>query len=356
MRRLLKLVGWLAAIVLVVVLLLAAPIAYVETACRGEPTDQSFAATITEEEWTRNEAATWLTYPEWHIVYAYEEMAETLRTGDEHDFGYLRSIAGFWSSYCALNEVADAHGGADGTTRAMIYTIGVSFTAELALKALYEETLGRLAVAIRGPEKTPQDLLALEVADDYARFLQQVPWYRYPFADAASRLAATEGGGFRGAERRFALGLEWWAKQAYARLIAQAVAAAGAADLEIRAAASGLDAERLATIDGVEIVAETDGAIVFQAPRYRRFTEILTEIAEAGGTVDEIAGNDDILATVLVPAGSDAPAPAGRVLFGADRQGFGDRRLLLALKVADLAPLLAGADEAGLRVEHVYDY
>ena len=104
----------------------------------------------------------------------------------------------------------------------MIYTIGVSFTAEMLMKAAYEETLGRVAVWLRGPERAELDEVSARQASDYARFLQQVPWYRWDFDRDRAELSA--GAGFRNAERRLALGLEYRAKAAYARVIAAAVA------------------------------------------------------------------------------------------------------------------------------------
>ena len=40
----------------------------------------------------------------------------------------------------------------------------------MAMKALYEETLGRVFAVNRGPEKTPQDLYSAKMAADYAGF------------------------------------------------------------------------------------------------------------------------------------------------------------------------------------------
>ena len=53
---------------------------------------------------------------------------------------------------------------ADGGTRMMIHIIGVSFTAEMAVKAAYEETIGRLTAFIRGRNKSPQDRAVAAVA------------------------------------------------------------------------------------------------------------------------------------------------------------------------------------------------
>ena len=97
-----------------------------------------------------------------------------------------------------------------------MHVIGVSFTAELVLKAIYEETFGRVFALLRGPVKTGQDLYAAEMAADYAAFLQQTPWYKYDFRKANDALWAKPVDSLRGQERRLALGLEWRGKAAYA--------------------------------------------------------------------------------------------------------------------------------------------
>lgn len=137
---------WIKRLGLLAVLLalsLSAPVIYVETMCRGNATPEPYRALIAPAH-QRPETRTLMTYPEWYIVHAYEDYAEVLRTGDPHDYAYLRGIGGFWSSLCALNEESSAYGEVDGATKQMVYVIGVSFTAELALKAAYEETLGRV--------------------------------------------------------------------------------------------------------------------------------------------------------------------------------------------------------------------
>ena len=54
----------------------------------------------------RTESATYLTYPEWHIVVDYDEYAKFLEDGNPHEYEYLRSILGLWSTLCDLTEIA----------------------------------------------------------------------------------------------------------------------------------------------------------------------------------------------------------------------------------------------------------
>lgn len=355
-RRLGRLLRWVAVMVLLAVIGLATPIAYVEFACHGPVSGTPYEPLIADSAKQRREANTYLTYPEWHIVYAYDGLAEVLRTSDEHDFDYGSSVWRFWGATCALTRVADAHGGADGDTRLMIYTIGASFTLEMTLKAAYEETVGRIFAAIRGPVKTPQDQVAAAMAAEYAAFLRQTPWYRYDFDNESLMLwAAPIGDRWRGWERRLALGGEWRAKALYARVIAAGVAATGEAKLTIRSVIGDMDKVALAAIDDVEVIADLPEGIVIETPRYARFTEILARITLAGGTIREIAGNDDVMVALTLPPGADYVGP-GEVIARMPREGFWFERVLVDTKVTDLARLIAARPPGDPGLEHVYDY
>jgi hypothetical protein len=357
MRRFLKIIGWMLAVLVVAILLLLSPAAYVETFCHADPEADNYLPLISDPEFRRQEANTCLTYPEWHIVYAYDGLAETLKTGDEHGFGYLSSVKDFWVADCALTRIADRHGGADTETRMMIATIGVSFTLEMGMKAAYEETIGHIFALWRGSEKTPQDLVARDMAIDYAAFLRQTPWYKYPFQPWIDRLwAAPVEAPLRGWERRLAIGGEWHAKIAYAGMIANAVAATGEAKLTIRSVVSGLPTSAFAAIPDVSIVSESADGVVIETPRYDRFTHILSNIARAGGSIREIAGNDDIMVSLTVPSGSQQNNLPGEVITRLPRTGFDSDRLLLSVKMADLAPLLRERQIADPGLEHIFDF
>jgi hypothetical protein len=356
MKKIWRILKWVGFGLLAFVLGLAAPIAYLEFGCRGEPGAAPAAPIITAKEYQRAEANTFLTYPEWHIVYAYEGLAEVLKTGDEHDFNYFASVASFWSCACTVTRTADAHGGADAATKQTIYVIGASFTLEMAMKALYEETLGRLFTWTRST-KTTQDIVSAEVATEYAAFLQQTPWYMFDFNAAVTKLWSAPADSSRGWERRLALSGEWKAKSAYAKVIASAVQATGVAQLEILSVVTGLGKDTLKQIPGVEMMQEEPDRIIIKTPRYQAFNVILEDIANRGGQVLEIAGNDDILVTVTHPAGVDLSMfQQTQVMTQLKRDGFGDVRSLLNVKVAALSNVLRTARSQGIRVEHVYDY
>ena len=304
-----------------------------------------------------------LSFPEWYIVYAYEDLAAVLRKGDESDFAYGRQIVEFWRSFCALNRVVTARGATGLDTKVMLYTIGWSFTAELAIKGAYENTVGRLFERIRGVDKTDEDVFAQHDMRTYAEFLRQTPWYEYPFG---SRLAAFwRETPLRGAqlprrlERRVAFSLEYGAKALYGVLIAYAsVATFGAADLEIKTVIVGLDPTDVARDPRIRILRELgSGRTLILTSRYQTYTDLLVELARRGRDIAEIAGNHRILVTVLAPAGPLAPLDGTRELFEVAIQSRADRRRVgLDVSVEHLASAIRALEKSGATVEHIYDY
>lgn len=349
MRFFWKLLTWLGLGLVLLIVMLLAPVAYNEVACRGQSVATTYEPQLSSDH-HRSEARTFLTYPEWHIVHAYDDYAKVIQTGDPHAYGFLRGIAGFWSSLCALSERSATHGGFDWPTKQTIYTIGVSFSLELAFKALYEETIGRIATLIRGVERAPLDDLSAGQAANYARFLQQTPWYRWDFSSDIDALSAANSGIFRDKERRFALGLEFAAKAKYADIIKAAVSSMEPDALRLRMIVTNVDAQTLRSYPDIVIVDERGSSFDIETPRYRQLTHLLQRLANDGADIIEIAGNDDIMLTAISNQDFE---PA---LHSFQRQGYGDNRHLISIKVRDLAQRLRTLGDDGLTLEHIHGY
>jgi hypothetical protein len=346
----------------VIVVLIAIPVVWTETGCRGSRVaDPEPFQSALEAAHRRDEVNSYLTYPEWSIVYAYEDLAGVTLNGSESDFAYLRSVANYWSSLCSLTRLATSRGSVAFDYKLMLYTIGVSFAAEMGVKGAYELTIGRATAWLRGPHRTPEDEFALAVAHEYAAFLRQTPWYEYPFATKLWQLWASTpvwGGNIvRKVERRIGLTLEYGGKAVYAKLIAVAAGASGPAALRLRSVVSGLDAADVASDDRIVVVRRlASGASEIDTPRYRAFTEVLAGLAQRGRDIVEIAGNDDVLITMLAPQGQ-AGDKLGTELFEVPIQARpGWRRIGLDIKVASLASVMRQLRQHGLELEHVYDY
>jgi len=362
MRRWAKrIAGALVAFVLV----LAVPVLWIEGTCTAsrEPGTLTRVPLVQEPGYARRESDSYLSFPEWHIVYAYEDLAGVLRRGDESDFAYGRQIAAFWASLCRLTRVVTARGPVGMDTKVMLYTIGWSFTAELAIKGAYESTLGRLFEWLRGPGKTAEDEFAARDMESYAAFLRQTPWYEYPFGWRLLtfwRSTTLRGDDLaRKLERRAVFSVEYGTKALYGALIGYASATAlGAADPEIHTVVVGLEAADAAREPQLRIVRQLSGdRTLIRTPRYQAYTDLLVRLARRGRDVAEIAGNHRILVTVMAPKGPLPAVPGVAELFEAPIQSRPERRRVgLDVTVEHLAAAIRALEPAGIVIEHIYDY
>ena len=110
-------------------------------------------------------------------------------------------------------------------------------------------------------------------------------------------------------------------------------------------------------IDGVALVASVSDTVMIETPRCRAFTRILQKIASAGGQVVVIAGNDDPMVSIIKPLVATRDAlQTGELISRISRDGFDGNRLLVGVKVAKLAALLAEPEAGKRTLEHIYDY
>ena len=356
--KLFALFKWTMIVVVTLVVLFLLPVGYVETFCRQDAKQNAYQPIIADAKYVRAQANSYLTYPQWHIVYAYEGLAKILETDDEYAFDYLDSIGGFWRSFCKLNQTANVHGGGDFNTRSTVHIIGVSFTLEMVMKALYEETIGRMFALLRGSEKSPQDIYAAHMAGEYARFMQQVAWHEFDFQHATTQLWREPMPSLlRGWERRLALGGEWQAKSAYAPVIARALQAPGQTPLRIRSVIKGLSGAQLQSIAELTIVEETSDYIIVETPRYRKFTHIVEKLIIMGGVIVETAGNDEIMLSATGNFNEVRQSfKNGEILSRISRDGYNSERFLINVKLQNLGTVLGELASAGLALEHIYDY
>lgn len=354
MKRRWRLLIGLGAIAATLVIV---PIAGIELGCPAVPVaDTAMPIAIPPAE-RRPEARTWLTYPEWHIVYSAESLGRYLAKGGRPSgYDYGADVAGFWRSYCAINRVAGAQAGA-GEAKQMIYVIGISFTVEMAVKAGWEAIIGRVSEWLGGWH-SPEDRYAAGVQQRYGAFMHEVPWYGFDFAGALSGLWRTQGGWsvVRRPERRVALSAEYGVKAVYAKGIgALAAMQPDATTLMMTVRAS---PQAVVAVDPrLRPLASGNGGTLVRAPRYAQFTDLLGKLADRGIAVESIAGNRTIFMTVLAPTRLVPATKLGAALLAmplGDRPGWS--RYGITLAVGDLTARIAAARAAGAEIEHVYDY
>lgn len=367
LKRILR--RFLLAIVVLLALAVIVPVAYIEGDCRPAESVGSAAAAapaalppIEEKGYRRKLDNTFFTFPEWYIVYSFEDFGRFLDRASESRFNYLGHILGFWRSFCTINRAVPPAAESRADVKTMIYVIGVSYSIEYAIKGLYENTVGRLFEWIRGEARTPQDEYARAVLQDYAAFLYTVPWYKYPFRDKLDGLraiAAPTPSTARSRERDFALGTEYFIKIGYAWLIQKALDAASDDEpRDIMFVVATLPPEVFAAEPRIKPVrALSPQWQLVRTPRYKDFTEIVQGLLDRGIPLAEIAGNREIMITVIAAKNAPLNIADTTELFSLDldaRPGF--RRAGLTSRIDRLVQINRELKDRGASIEHFYDY
>jgi hypothetical protein len=118
-----------------------------------------------------------------------------------------------------------------------------------------------------------------------------------------------------------------------------------------------VDASTLAAAGG-KVESQTRADVVVRLPRDAAFTDAALALVARGGRFVDVAGNDEIVVSILAPRGDDVAAEAGaRVVARLPLVTRPDTvRLALTVAVARLHGVVRRTGARGLAVEHVYDY
>ncbi len=360
MRFVWKLMRRLGLALIGLAVLAALPVLWIESSCVvAAPTAPITFVSQLDPADRRSSLGTYYTYPEWAIVYAYQDLAAVARAGSESDYDYVDSVTTFWSGLCRVAGAGSRRAPADFASRSVLYVIGLSFTGEMLIKGAYEKSLGWVTAWLRGKERTTEDAFAQQVAGDYAAFLETKPWYEFPFGARLSEFWTTAfSGTLRGAERRLGLSLEWGGKALYAAAMRSAAGAAMPFSLRIRSVVSGLDDDDAKAVPGISRVATlADAATIIETGRYRTLTDVARGLASRGRNLREIAGNDVVLVSVLAKGTLALPPGAANVLFQAPVQGrAGVIRVGLEIPVTQISLLILSLAGSTTEFEMIYDF
>lgn len=320
-------------------------------------------APLTPAENRRAPEQTFLTYPEWFLVFSPAEYAAFVRTAPPSEFPFFGHLRQFWQAYAAVRRASRPYPTNWGY-HVMIVVIGVSTTVEYGLRAAYETLVGRLTEIAAGGAVSQEDAYAAQVAQDYVDFIRVRPWYEFDFLRALRGLwGETPLFGrhlLRKWERRYALTSEYLAKAFYGWLIGLATRSAYAAESTVTAVVvdalpQGIEHD----LPELRVIARpADGGALVHVPRYQAFQDHALALARGGARFREIAGNrGDILVSALVPRGYRPASGAASLLFAQPvLTQLDTERLLLTVPVPELHAVLPDLATPPRRLEHVYDY
>ncbi|MFL9883268.1 hypothetical protein PQR66_09545 [Paraburkholderia agricolaris] len=312
----------------------------------------------------RGTEQTLLTYPEWFLVHSPVEYARLTQTRPPQDFPFLGHIGLLWSSYATVTreQLRDDYPINPGY-HVMIWVIATSTTIEYALRAAYENTVGRVSWALAGNRQTAEDLYAARAAQDYVDFIRQEPWYLFDFGSRLKHLwtdVPLWGPGLtRKWERRYALTTEYAVKAVYGKLIEKATRATYTpAKMRTDVVVDRLPAGWAPPPEVSVLERHADGRVLLSLPRYFDFRIAATALAKQGIRINDVAGNQSVILVTLWIDRNVAVGPAiGHVLFEQSLSSPSSmRRAALLIPVNTLSTFLSTADAHGWTVEHVYDY
>ncbi len=315
------------------------------------------------EGYARLEDQTYLTLPEWYIVYSTDEYGAFIAENSPTQFPHFKAVGQYWQSYYDVCHEVRGRYPRNGGYQFVLGFIGVSFTAENMLKGAYETTIGRAAEWIGSGKPTEEEIYAAEVAQEYAAFLHNTQWYLFPFGEKFQGLwSETSLWGpdpIRKWERKLSLSVEYGLKSLYGGLTSAGsdVAYGGPDESKIYAITTGVTSEMLS--GDLEIIEEVDEKRqLVHLTRFEVFSTLVPDLTQDGLTFVEIAGNDELLVTLLAPQNSEYDFKYGAYLF--DLPILTQPKLTRAaikVRVDELHLFLNElSKQKEFKFEHIYDY
>ncbi len=289
---------------------------------------------------------TFLTFPEWYLVFSPEEQATYFKTNTASTFPYMSHTSQIWQSYKIVNDQIKDNFPPNPGYHFMIWVIGTSASAEYSVKAWYETIIGRITDT--HDVITDEDRFNAQYTQDYVDFIKDHPWYEFDFK---SRFGSLWSGSFFGShflrkmERKYILTSELIVKTIYGKLIGMGTQTVYEAALPTTAA--------LVEKDSLSYKEE-----LMYLPRYDKFAAAALELADKGYSFKEIAGNTSaILLTILIPSDNCGCYENSQQVFIQPLSSDPSmKRVALAVPVQDLHKLLLSLNADKVKIEHVFDY
>lgn len=306
---------------------------------------------------------TFLTFPEWFLVFSPAEQADYFKTHTATTFPYQAHVHQMWKGYDVINEQIKGNYKFNTGYHIMIVVIAGSTTVEYDAKSMYETLIGRITDTKPGEAMTAEDRFDSQYMVSYVKFIEQKPWYEYDFINQLTRLwQQTELSGahiLRKTERRYYLTSELLVKAGYGWLIKAATRVSyDPALFNTAVVVDKLPTELRSSPEIKNIKMLQDSSVMMDLPRYADFNAAACKLAEHHVNFKEIAGNK---AAIMLTVFSDDTIPAAKgyqVIFTQPiitKPGL--KRVALATPVDSLSNTLRKLlSKKKCTVEHIYDY
>ncbi|MEO7212819.1 hypothetical protein [Mucilaginibacter sp.] len=302
---------------------------------------------------------TFLTYPEWFLVFSPKEQADYFEQHTSTSFPYTNHIDQLWNGYGVVYDQIKGNYKFNTGYHIMIMVIGVSTTVEYGIKSFYETTIGRVT---DNTHMTEEDKFNARYMRSYVNFIEATPWYDYNFNAQLSDLWSTTdffGPHFlRKMERKYYLTTELLVKSGYGWLIKQGTKSAyDEALLNTAVITDGFPAKMTEYPEVKDLIQLSSDSVMMNLPRYADFNPAVCKLALLGVNFKEIAGNNGAIMLTVLSTKPMAPAKDLKVIFTqpiVTKPGL--NRIAIVTTVKNLSPVLRELLGKKATIEHVYDY
>ena len=309
----------------------------------------------------RAEEQSVLTVPEWYLVFNPKEYADYLEGGHKpSDFPFYASIDEYWRLYDRSLTLASIAYPANEEYKTMLQVIGLSITMEYCAKIIYENTLGRFFQLFAEENISNEEEIIIEAQRAYSDFIYHTAWYEFEFLPWIKKVwndaEASDASVLRKWERSVFFTLEFSFKALYAQLIDWAANMSYApSDSNIYLMASAH--EPIQEHTNLRIIKEQEDKSILGITRWGAFTERLLALSAQDIRIDEIAGNDEIVVSVLMDRTLSLPGQQPALLYESrvvTKPAI--KREVYLVEVKNLLPFIRQAASNGITIEHIYDY
>jgi FAD/FMN-containing dehydrogenase len=309
----------------------------------------------------RDEAQTFLTVPEWYLVFNPKEYADFLEKGNNpSSFPFYASINEYWTLYDrSMKLVSNAYQKND-EYNTMLNVIGISITLEYTAKMIYENTVGRFFSWFSNGTISDEERMIVEAQRAYSNFIYDKAWYEFKFMPWVKRIWSISNNAnsnwFRKMERTLFFTLEFTFKAGYSNLIQWAAKASYEEPVtDILLLVSTIDS--LQTFQNIKIILQEGDRKIIGIKRWGAFTNTILEIGEKDIDILEIGGNDEILVSVLVEKNEKSNLSHYDLLYESlVVSNMNLVRKVYLISVPKLLSFVKESKKSGIEVEHIFDY
>jgi len=362
----LRVVTWIAVALAVCVFCLDRGQPSTVAAGPGQVLDKSWMTNtgkpLAPPEQVRPGDQTFLTFPEWFLVFGPAEQADYFSHTTATTFPFLVHVDQLWDSYWIVYQQIRDTFPFNGGYHLMIVVISVSSTVEFDIKEMYETVIGRLTDT--GDTITDEDRFYAQYMHDYVHDIGTEGWFLFDFKTRLKMLwTETSWSGphmLRKWERKYFLTTELVFKIVYAKLIEWATRATYDPSVEdtevvVDRLPAGIDAR----IPGLKLLQQyPDGSAMILVPREQPFTPESVELAAEGLQFREVAGHTSaILLSAFVPSDWQEHSSNFKVIFTQTIPTKPEiKRIAVATPIPHLGDTLRELAQQHATIEHVFDF